>query len=165
MGFRQPPRLYRLEGSALTSPGCWSLFTYGRIPAPMMGIFPPRVRRDLGVGPRGNSRRTWLHEPRQLTIRHWGWGFHTLQGGIDPTASAFSSPGCWNCRDIDECLTGGWELIPSGCGGISALARGATLAPAGYMSLSPSAIDPRKSAGSSPGCWSCREMEGFLTRG
>ena len=25
----------------------------------------------------------WLHEP-QSAITQWGWGFHTLRGGIDP---------------------------------------------------------------------------------
>ena len=57
------------------------------IPDPRMGNYPPRVRRDLGVGPRGNSRRAlaslapaYQQSPSTL----WGWGFHTLRGGIDP---------------------------------------------------------------------------------
>ena len=25
----------------------------------------------------------WLHEPSQSAITQWGWGFHTLRGGID----------------------------------------------------------------------------------
>ena len=76
-------------------------------------------------------------------------------------------------------LTRGWELLLSGCVGTSALARGATLAarwlhepqPISNQSVElgfhilPGGIDPRKSAGSSPACWSCREMEVFLTRG
>ena len=73
-------------------------------------------------------------------------------------------------------LTQGWELILPGCDGISALARGATLA--GSMSpshqQSPSGLGFPHPTGryrtggslfSSPGCWSCRDMEGFLIRG
>ena len=38
-------------------PGLLKLHRYGRISDPGMGNYPPRVRRDLGVGPRSNSRR------------------------------------------------------------------------------------------------------------
>ena len=44
------------RGYAFSSAVCWSC-RYGRISGPVMGTYPPRVRRDLGVGPRGNSRR------------------------------------------------------------------------------------------------------------
>ena len=33
------------------------LYIYGRVSDLEMGIYSPRVRRDLGVGPGGNSRR------------------------------------------------------------------------------------------------------------
>ena len=33
---------------------------YGGIAEPGMGAYPPRVRRDCGVSPRGNSRRARL---------------------------------------------------------------------------------------------------------
>ena len=33
---------------------------YGGIPKPGMGTYPPRVRRDRGVSPTGNSRRARL---------------------------------------------------------------------------------------------------------
>ena len=26
----------------------------------------------------------WLHEPQPISNHSWSWGFHTLQGGIDP---------------------------------------------------------------------------------
>ena len=93
--------------------------------------------------------------------------------------SAFSSPDCWICRYMEGFLIRGWELILPGCGGTSALARGATLAarwlhepqpisnhPVGLGFPHPSErYRPGGSAFASPGCWSCRDMEGFLTRG
>ena len=36
--------------------GLLELYSYGRISHPGMGIYLPLVRRELGVGPRGNSR-------------------------------------------------------------------------------------------------------------
>ena len=78
-------------------------------------------------------------------------------------------------------LTRGWELIPPGCGGTSALARGAPLVarwlhepqpiscgddPVGLgFPHSVARYRPGRYAFSSPGYSSCRDMEGFLTRG
>ena len=42
---------------------------YGGISEPGMGTCPPRVRRDRGVSPRGNSRRSPPYWPRA-----GGWG-------------------------------------------------------------------------------------------
>ena len=72
-----------------------------------------------------------------------------------------------------------WEPILPGCGGTSALARGATLAarwlnepqpisnhPVGLGVLYPAGrYRPGGYALLSPGCWSCKRMEVFLTRG
>ena len=48
---------------------------------------PPRVRRNLEVGQGGNSRsalqRAGSMSLSQSAITQWGWGFHTLRGGID----------------------------------------------------------------------------------
>ena len=91
----------------------------------------------------------------------------------------FSSPVCWSCRYVEGFLIGGWELILPGCGGTSALARGATLAarwlheplpisnhPLGLGFLYPAGrYRPGVSSFSSTVCWSCRCMEGFLMRG
>ena len=73
-------------------------------------------------------------------------------------------------------LTQGWELILPGCGGTSALAREATLAARWLHEPQPISNQPvglgfphhagryrhGGSAFSSPGCWSCKHMEGFL---
>ena len=42
-----------------------------------MGRNPLRVWRDLGVGPRGNSRRAGSINPSQSEISQSGWSFHT----------------------------------------------------------------------------------------
>ena len=60
---------------------------HGRISDPGMGTYPPLVQRDLGIGPRGSSRRAlapYHMSPSQSEITQWGWGFHTLRGSIDP---------------------------------------------------------------------------------
>ena len=80
---------------------------------------------------------------------------------------------------MESCLNRRRYLILPGCGGTSALARGATLAarwlhepqPISYHPVglgfphSAGGYRPGESAFSSPVCWSCRYMEGFLTRG
>ena len=118
----------------------------------------------------------WLHEPQPISNQPVGLGFPHPAGRYRPGGSAFSSPGCWSCRDMEGFLTRGWELILPGCGGTSALARGATLAarwlherhpisnhPVGLGFPHPAGqYLPGGSSFSSPGC---RNMEGFLTRG
>ena len=73
----------------------------------------------------------------------------------------------------------GWERILPGFGGTSWLARGATLVarrlheprpisnhPVGLGFTHPAGrYRPEKSTFSSPGCWSCRDMDAFLIRG
>ena len=109
----------------------------------------------------------------------FGLGFPHPAGRYRPGGSAFSSPGCWNCRDMDLFVTRGCEIILPGCGGTLALARGATLAarwihepqpisnhPMGLGFTHPAGrCRPGGSTFTFPGCWSCRDMEGFLTRG
>ena len=90
-----------------------------------------------------------------------------------------SSPGCWSCRVIEGFMIQGWELILPGCGRTSALTRGETLAarwlhepqlfsnhPVGLgFPHAAGRYRPEGSAFSSARCWSCRGMEGFMTRG
>ena len=105
--------------------------------------------------------------------------FYTVRSKIDPEGSAFSSPVCWSCRDVEGFLIRGLELILPGCGGTSALSRGTTLAArwlheSQRISHQPVGLRFPRPAGryrpggylfSSPGCWSCRYLEGFLIRG
>ena len=120
----------------------------------------------------------WLHEPQPISNQPVGLGFSNPAGRYRPGGSSFSSLGCWS-KDMGGFLTRGWELILPECGGTSALSRGATLA-AGWLH-EPEPISnhlvglgfpnpagryrPGESAFSYPGCCSCRDMEGFLTRG
>ena len=61
----------------------------------------------------------------QSATRQWIWGFHILRGGIEPGELRFRPR---SCRGMEGVLILGWDLILSGCGGISTLARGAALA-------------------------------------
>ena len=120
----------------------------------------------------------WLHEP-QSTMAYPEVGFPHPAGRYRPGRSAITSPGYWSCRDMEGFLTRGWDIIISGCGGTSALARGATLAARWIHEPQPISNHPvglgfphpagRYRPGGSeftfPGCWSCRDMDGFPTRG
>ena len=70
----------------------------------------------------------WLHEPQPISNQPVGLEFARFAGRYRPGGSAFSSLGCWKCRDMEGFLTRGWELILPGCSGTSALSRGGTLA-------------------------------------
>ena len=58
------------RGITVFVPVLSQLLIYGVISEPGMGIYPPRVRRDRGVSPRGNSRRARL----ALTVATGGRG-------------------------------------------------------------------------------------------
>ena len=145
---------------------------------PAMRPYPPRVWRDFGIVPRGNSRRALVpRAPAHQQPASWV-GVPHLAGRYRPGGSAFSSSGCWSYKYIEAFSTRGWERILSGCGGTSALARDATLAARWLNEPQPISNQPvglgfphragryRRggSAFSSPGCWSCRYMELPLTR-
>ena len=72
----------------------------------------------------------WLHEPQPISCGDdpVGLGFPHFAGRYRPGGSAFSSPGCWSCRDMEGFLTWRREVILPGRGGTSALSHGATLA-------------------------------------
>ena len=107
-----------------------------------------------------------------------GLGFPHPAGRYRPGGPAFSTSGSWSCRDRERFMIRGWELILSGCGGISALSRGATLAARWLHEPQPirnqlsgvgllhraGRYRPGRSLFSSAGCWSCGDMEGFLIR-
>ena len=121
----------------------------------------------------------WLHDPQPISNLSVGLGFPHLSGRYRPGGSAVSSPGCWSYREMEGFLTRGWELILSECGGTSALSRGASLAARWIHEPQPISNQPlgwgfphlagryrpKRSSLSSPGCWSCGDMEGYLTRG
>ena len=121
----------------------------------------------------------WLYGHKPISNRQVGLGFPHLAGRCRPGGSAFSSPGCRTCRDMERFLIREYEIIPPGCTGTSALAREPTFAarwlherqqkshhpvglgvphPAGRYRLGGSAF-------SSPVCWICTDTERFLIRG
>ena len=74
-GFPHPTGRYRPRGSALIVPGLLKLKKDGRISEPWMGTYPLRVRRNLGVGPKCNSRRVpalYHMSPSQSALTQWG---------------------------------------------------------------------------------------------
>ena len=118
----------------------------------------------------------WLHEPQTFSNHPVGLRFPRRAGRYRPGGSPLSSPDCWSCRDMEGLLSHGWELILSGGGGTSALARGATLASRWLHEPQPISDHPVGLEISNPAWrfrpegvffpgWSCRDMEGFLTRG
>ena len=103
----------------------------------------------------------------------------TSCGAVSTREICIFVQGYWTCRDTERCLIRRWELILSGCGWTSALARGATLAARWLhepQSISNQSVGlrfphpegryrPEGSAFSSPDCSSGRDMERRLTRG
>ena len=71
LGFPHPAGRYRSGESAFTSPGSWSCRDMDGLLTRGWELILPGVR--------------WLSTiPSQSAITQWGWGFHTLRGGIDP---------------------------------------------------------------------------------
>ena len=106
-------------------------------------------------------------------------GFSPCVGRYRPVGSPSWFPVCWNCRDIEGFLIRGWDLNLPVSGATSALAGEATLAARWLHEPQPISnhpvglgfphtagpYRPGRSALSFPGCWSCRDMEGFLIQG
>ena len=130
------------------------------------------------MGPRGNFRRALAPRPLLISNHPVGLRYPHLAGRYRPGVCAFSSRGCWRCRNIEEFLIRGWELILLGSGGTSGLARGETLAARCLRGPQPiihhpvplgfphpvGRYRPGGSAFSLSGFYSCRDMERFPIR-
>ena len=93
-----------------------------------MGNYPPRVRRDLDVGPRSDSRARWLYEPQPLSTQGMTAGFPHRAGRYRPGGNNVFVPGLLElCMYKKKIMTRGWKLILPGCGGTSTLDPGAAL--------------------------------------
>ena len=123
-----PAGRYRPGGSAFSSPGCWSCRGMEEILTRGWGIILPWCGGTSTLSQKAILAARWLHEPQPIGNQPDGLEFSHLAGRYRPETYAFSSPGYWSCRYIEGFLTRRWELILPGCGGTSALARGATLA-------------------------------------
>ena len=116
--------------------------------------------------------------PSQSAISQWGWGFHTVWGGIHPWDLGFRRR-VVELRNVEGFLIRGWNLNFPVYSGTSTLARGETLAVRWLherQSISNHPVGlgfphragryrPVESPFSSPGCWRRKDMEGFLIWG
>ena len=127
-GFPHPAGKYRPGGSSFSS--------RGRSCCRDMECFTIRGRElilpDCGgtsTWARGeNLAVPWLHGPQPISNYPVGFGFPHPVRRYRPEGSAFSSPDCLCCRDMEGFLTREWATILARCGGISTLARGEPLA-------------------------------------
>ena len=178
LGFSHRTGRYQPGGCPFSSPGCWSCRESSD---PGMKPYPPRVRRDLDVVPRGNSRRALSP---------------CAPANQQPASGVRDSTPCRavSTREISVFVPGLLELYIYGRISDAEIGtypprvrRDLDVGPrvysrralaTGNMSPSQSAISqwggfphragryrPGRYLFSSPACWSCRIMEGFLIRG
>ena len=138
LGFPHPSGWYRPGGSAFSYPGSWS----GRYKEGFLTrgwkLIPSTGRGRTSALARGAALAArWLHDSQPVSNHPVGLGFPRLAGRYRPEGSAFSFPGSWSFRDMDGFVNRGWQLFLPGCGGTSALARGATLAARWFHELQP----------------------------
>ena len=88
-------------------------------------ILPRNSGTSLSRGATLNTR--WLHEPQPLSDHTVGLRCSHRAERYRPGGSLFSSPFCWNCRDMEGVLIQVWDLTFPGCDWTSTLSRGASL--------------------------------------
>ena len=127
---------------------------YGRISDPGMETYPPRGALALCT------------IPNQSAIGQWGWGFHTVRGGFDPGDHRFSPQSCRCCRRVEGSLIRGWDPAVPGWRCFILEPQPISDWPVGLeFPHRAGRFRPPGSPFSSPGCRSCRYMEGFLNQG
>ena len=94
-------------------PGVSELYRYGKSSDPGMIVHLLRVRRDLNVVPRGNSRRALALYTLANRRSADAGGFPHRAGRYRPGESPFSSPGCWFFRCMEGFVIRGWYSISS----------------------------------------------------
>ena len=116
-----------------------------------MGTYPPRGALAL-------------YDPQPISDRPVGLGFPHRAGRFRPGGSPLSSPGCRSCKGIERFLIREWNS--PGCAGFMHDPKPVSDRPVrlGFLHRA-GRYRPEESAFMSPGCWSCRGMEGCLTRG
>ena len=111
----------------------WKGFQSAEEALSSLGPAGPRRFPDRQLSPRAGSM-----SPSQSAIRQWGWGFHTVRGGIGPGDLRFCP---WVVRVVKVC----WEFS-SEDGNLSSLrAAGRRRWPEGQLSPRTGSI-PRQSA-------------------
>ena len=147
---------------------------------PGMEPYPPRVQREIDFVPRGTLAARWLHELQPISNQPVGVEFPHRAGWYRSVGCSFSSTVCCIRRDFGRCSDPEMGSYPPGCGGISTLAREATLAarwlhePQLITNKSASGVEVSTPCGAVlnrrisafvPGLFEFREMEGFLIKG
>ena len=104
LGFPHSAGRYQAGESPFSSPCCWSCanmegFLSGDENLSYPGAAKPRRCPERKISPRAFSI-----SPRQSVTSQWGWGFHTVRGGVGPGRSPFSSARCCSCRDMQGFL-------------------------------------------------------------
>ena len=179
LGFPHRAGRYQPGNISVTAPGCKRcrgyerFLTRGREPIlPGCGMT-AALARDVILATR------WLQKPQPISNRPVDLGFPHAAGRYHRGRSAFTCPDSWSCRYYKGFKTRGWELTLFRCGGTAALARDVILATRWLQKPQPISNRPVElgfphpagryrpggSTFTTPGCWSCRDMDGCLTRG
>ena len=120
----------------------------------------------------------WFHELQSTTV-HLELSFSHRVGRFRSMGSPSWSLVCWSCRYMGGVLIRGRDLILFVSGANSTLVRGETLAARWLHEPQPISnqlvglgfshragrYQPEGSPSSSPGCWNCRDLKGFVIRG
>ena len=106
-----------------------------------------------------------MYDPQPISDRPAILGFPHHAGRFRPGGSPFSSPGCRSCRCMEGFLIRGWDPVVPGWRWLyfRAPANQQSVSRVGF-STRPRRFRPGGSPLSSPGCRSCRCMEGVLNR-
>ena len=96
---------------------------YGHIYVQGMEHYRSRVRQNLDVVPRGNSRPALVPRTSANQKPASRNGVSTPCGAVSAPRSPFYLPRYWSCRYMERLMIWGWDIIVPGCGGTSALFR------------------------------------------
>ena len=118
----------------------------------------------LAIGATLASR--WPHEPQPISNQPVGLRFPHPAGRYRPEGSSFSSPGSWSFTCMEVFLMRGWEPILPEVRWLFVRSPANQRSTSGTGVSKPwGVVSTRGSPFSSPGCRSCKSMEGFLIRG
>ena len=127
LGFPHPAGRNRPGGSAFFSPVCWTCTDTERFLISEYEIISPGCTGTSAFARGATFAARWLHGHQPISNRQVGLGFPHPAGRYRHGGSAFCSPVCWTCKDMEGFLIRKYEIIP-GCTGTSALVRETTFA-------------------------------------
>ena len=86
------------------------LYRYGRISFARINLILPGFIGTSTLSLLATLTAPWLHEPQPISFQPVGLGFPHRAERYRPGGSAFSSPICWSCRDMEMFVIRGWDL-------------------------------------------------------